>query len=298
VWLGNNRGNSYSRKNTKIDPDTQEEEFFSYDFEKLGKYDVPAQIDGVLKKTGVKKVTYFGHSQGTSQIFYALSKYEDDLKDKINLVVAFAPIMRFGESTSATMRNLSKMEGFFEKVIKGMGFYEIAGKHWQQTKGKVCGAVPGICDFIDTFMSDSEYNDSERYKASLSKFPNGISWKELAHYSQEMASGKFERFNYGESKNMKVYGAKTPPTIDLTAIKSVPVAYFVGKQDPLANLADVKWASEQTPTTVHYQEIDNCDHGSYLLGKDMSFLKDVVPLVKKYNGKGKGNKTIRNLWLY
>lgn len=104
VWLGNNRGNEFSRKNTKIDPDAQEEQFFTYDFEQLGKYDVPAQIDGVLKKTGVSKVTYFGHSQGTSQIFYALSKYEDNLKDKINLVVAFAPILRFGkEATSSTL---------------------------------------------------------------------------------------------------------------------------------------------------------------------------------------------------
>lgn len=25
VWLGNNRGNEFSRKNTKIDPDAQEE---------------------------------------------------------------------------------------------------------------------------------------------------------------------------------------------------------------------------------------------------------------------------------
>lgn len=54
---------------------------------------------------------------------------------------------------------------------------------------------------------------------------------------------------------------------------------FVGKQDPLANLVDCKWAAETIKTTVHYQEIDNCDHGSYLLGKDMSFMFDVIALV-------------------
>ena len=33
VWLGNNRGNKYSRENTKIDPDVDKAEFFNYDFE-------------------------------------------------------------------------------------------------------------------------------------------------------------------------------------------------------------------------------------------------------------------------
>ena len=62
---------------------------------------------------------------------------------------------------------------------------------------------------------------------------------------------------------------------------------FVGKQDPLANLIDCKWAAETIKSTVHYQEIDNCDHGSYLLGKDMSFMFDVIALVKKYNKEAK-----------
>ena len=66
VWLGNNRGNKYSRENTKIDPDTDKAAFFDYDFEQLGDYDLPAQIDYVRAATGREKLTYVGHSQGTS----------------------------------------------------------------------------------------------------------------------------------------------------------------------------------------------------------------------------------------
>ena len=97
-----------------------------------------------------------------------------------------------------------------------------------------------------------DYNYAERYICTLSKFQNAISWKELAHYSQEIAFGKFSRYDYGTTANMKVYGTKTPPEVDLTAIKSVPIAYFVGKQDALANVADVKWASKLTQTTIHF----------------------------------------------
>jgi len=41
VWMGNNRGNKYSRKNSRIDPDKDYAEFFDYSFFELGKYDAP-----------------------------------------------------------------------------------------------------------------------------------------------------------------------------------------------------------------------------------------------------------------
>lgn len=130
VWLGNNRGNSYSRKNTKINPDKEEEAFFTYDFEKLGQYDVVAQIDGVLKETGVSKVTYVGHSQGTSQIFYALATNEDYLKERINLVVAFAPILRLGNTTDPVLKHLAVARPLLESTVQALGLWELMGKDW------------------------------------------------------------------------------------------------------------------------------------------------------------------------
>jgi lysosomal acid lipase/cholesteryl ester hydrolase len=48
VWLGNNRGNKYSRGHDKWDPATDQKEFFDYSFYELGMYDAPTQIDFVL----------------------------------------------------------------------------------------------------------------------------------------------------------------------------------------------------------------------------------------------------------
>lgn len=42
VWLGNNRGNYYSRKHVALDPKKDEEEFYTYSFIELGKHDLPA----------------------------------------------------------------------------------------------------------------------------------------------------------------------------------------------------------------------------------------------------------------
>jgi pimeloyl-ACP methyl ester carboxylesterase len=45
--------------------------------------------------SGRPKITYIGHSQGTSQMFYALSTNEDSIASKVNLFIALAPVVRF-----------------------------------------------------------------------------------------------------------------------------------------------------------------------------------------------------------
>jgi lysosomal acid lipase/cholesteryl ester hydrolase len=45
VWLGNNRGNIYSRGHKTKKPDG---DYFYFSFWELGKYDLPAMIDLVL----------------------------------------------------------------------------------------------------------------------------------------------------------------------------------------------------------------------------------------------------------
>lgn len=64
VWLGNNRGTRYSlghRSLTKKD-----RAFWDFYQEDLGRKDVPAIIDFIKVYTGVKSVSYVGHSMGTT----------------------------------------------------------------------------------------------------------------------------------------------------------------------------------------------------------------------------------------
>ena len=68
VWLGNQRGTAPSRRHVSLDPDGTKEEraqFFNYSMTEMGKYDDKAFIDYVKKITGVRSLTWVGHSMGT-----------------------------------------------------------------------------------------------------------------------------------------------------------------------------------------------------------------------------------------
>jgi lysosomal acid lipase/cholesteryl ester hydrolase len=90
MWFGNNRGttNSYLHVNLTV----EDSKYWDYSYNEMGKYDLPANVDYVLKQTGVSKITYMGHSQGTTQFWVANTMYPD-LGQKIEKMVAFAPVM-------------------------------------------------------------------------------------------------------------------------------------------------------------------------------------------------------------
>jgi hypothetical protein len=55
-----------------------------------------------------------------------------------------------------------------------------------------------------------------------------------------MNSGKFAEYDYGLLNFVK-YGRLTPPEIPLGHLTKVPIAMFVGAEDPLATVVDTKW---------------------------------------------------------
>ena len=58
----------------------------------MGKYDVAANIEFILKKTGAEKLTYIGHSQGASQ-FLVSNMLRYDIGPKVETFIGLAPVM-------------------------------------------------------------------------------------------------------------------------------------------------------------------------------------------------------------
>jgi lysosomal acid lipase/cholesteryl ester hydrolase len=91
VWLGNNRGNKYSKKSIHYDPKSKE--FWNYSIDDFAWHDIPDSIEYILTLTKASKVSYVGFSQGTAQAFAALSIHPQ-LNQKINVFIALAPAMK------------------------------------------------------------------------------------------------------------------------------------------------------------------------------------------------------------
>jgi predicted alpha/beta hydrolase len=101
VWLGNSRGNKYSHDhiNTKI----AKKDYWAFSFQQMGEHDIPAVLTYIKQVTGQQKVAYVGHSQGTSQLFYALATNEDYFVDKLSVFVALGPVMRLTHCKSSLL---------------------------------------------------------------------------------------------------------------------------------------------------------------------------------------------------
>ena len=59
-WFGNSRGNKYSRTHKYLS--RWSEEFWEFTWQHMAEFDVPANVNYVLEKTGQEKLTWIGHS--------------------------------------------------------------------------------------------------------------------------------------------------------------------------------------------------------------------------------------------
>ncbi|CDW82246.1 ab-hydrolase associated lipase region family protein [Stylonychia lemnae] len=286
VWLGNNRGNKYSL--TSHIPKTSKQ-FWDYGFEEMGDHDLPAALNYIEKVTYQRKVAYIGHSQGTSQLFYALSRNESYFEDRISLFIALGPVMRVTHEKSSIMHFLSS--NFTRKAVEDVcdlfGIYELFPSNYltTHTMDFLCDTIPKICDFSLYLITDEDLteDDESRIQVYLGHFPSGSSLRTLNHYAQMRAEGQFERFDFGKQENLKRYGQEEPPIIDLTQIQKVPIALFVGAKDELADNIDNRWAKNQLQSLIHYSEY-SLGHMSFFVAKDASyFTQDVMRLLNQYH---------------
>eukprot|EP00356_Strombidium_inclinatum_P005623 CAMPEP_0170493504 /NCGR_PEP_ID=MMETSP0208-20121228/14004_1 /TAXON_ID=197538 /ORGANISM="Strombidium inclinatum, Strain S3" /LENGTH=248 /DNA_ID=CAMNT_0010769439 /DNA_START=191 /DNA_END=937 /DNA_ORIENTATION=+ len=150
VWLGNQRGTKYSMGHTTLS--TKSKEYWEFSFTEMGRFDAPAQVDYIRASTGVDKVSFIGHSQGTAQMFYAIPSREDFWKERLNLFVALAPITRLDHTKSTIFKQMAKHYKVLTSMTNLAHIYDFFGPLSQEATKIACGLIPAFCQFAEGFL--------------------------------------------------------------------------------------------------------------------------------------------------
>jgi len=243
VWMGNFRGNTYSRQHTSLDP--KKDPFWAFSWDEHVKYDLPAQINSVLQVTGQSQLYYVGHSEGTMTAFAAFAENQE-LGSKIKAYFALAPIYHLGNA-GGLVQYIAPFTDDLEAVFKLLGGYGefLPGDDLIHTVGKiVCGfwITSSLCDDIIFLIggADSQQLNSSRTPVYVSHSPAGTSTQNMVHFGQNVNSDLFQMYDFGsKKKNQEKYGQDTPPLYDVSKIK-VPTYVYRGDLDILADPTDVR----------------------------------------------------------
>uniref|UniRef100_A0A6P7FGR5 Uncharacterized protein LOC114329263 n=1 Tax=Diabrotica virgifera virgifera TaxID=50390 RepID=A0A6P7FGR5_DIAVI len=293
VWLGNNRGTTWSRMHETLDPDN-DAKYYDYSFDECGYYDLPAKIDYIVNKTGQEKIFYIGHSQGTSQ-FFAMAALRPEYNEKIALMSALAPVAYMNHMSSTSLRIVSQYLDILKLILVDiLNIHSLLSHSWIYTELAklyivITDVVPqakeigAIVAFFSSGFNNREF-DRSFVPIILSNAPAGISSKMAIHYGQEIISGKFRRYDY-QLGNYEKYNSLFPPDYNLSAI-TAPIVLYYSKNDYMVGVKDVERLSKELPNVVKLQLVQDrrFNHLDYLWAKDVHTIlnDDVIATQNKY----------------
>ncbi|XP_055678137.1 lipase 3-like [Lutzomyia longipalpis] len=241
VWMGNARGNKFSRCHVTKNP--KESSFWDFSWHEIGVFDVPAMIDYVLRETGQKQLHYVGHSQGTTVLFVMLS-----LRPEYNRVLltahALSPVAFMSHAQSPLVRLVGQFGDLITWSSYILGMREFM---YDSTMLRLAGSIActntvtirEVCANIVFLIAgyNSPQLDRDSLPVMLQHFPAGASMLQLIHYIQLFKCNCFRQFNYGLMGNMMKYKTPEPPEYPLERITARIYLYY-GDNDWLAATKD------------------------------------------------------------
>lgn len=243
VWMGNMRGNMYSKKHETLDP--KHKDFWRFSFDHMVKHDLDAMIDTVLLHTNQTSVYYVGHSQGTLTMFSKLSR-DQAFHKKIKKFFALAPV--------GTVKHISGLlnivaKTFYDVVrlgstILGPGEFFPNSFVTKFVAKALCGNKmgEGLCDNLMFLMTGPESNqmNTTRTPLYLTHVPAGTSVQNILHWAQMVRSGVLKQYEFLTAKeNVNHYGQAVPPEYQLKN-DNAPVHLYWSEADWLADKTDIE----------------------------------------------------------
>jgi lysosomal acid lipase/cholesteryl ester hydrolase len=242
VWLGNFRGNTYSRKHCTMNPDN-DQAYWHFTWDEMAKYDLPTSLDYVLKTTGKEKMFYVGHSMG-STTYLVMNSLNQTWADRVELATFFAPVAYVDHMTSP-IAWIAPFSGFVDWIAEHMGLGEFIPSNWFMdiVASLFCSDgswLEGVCENVVFLLCgyDSKQMNETMLETIVQHLPAGASTYTILHYAQEVNSKEFMGFDWGEEMNQVHHGQSTPPLYHLEDVNT-QIALFWGDGDWLVEPGDL-----------------------------------------------------------
>jgi pimeloyl-ACP methyl ester carboxylesterase len=288
VWLGNARGNKYSKRHVSMTD--KDKEFWNFSWNEMGKYDVPAVLNYILDKTGEEKIFYVGHSMGSTMFIIAMSEHPE-LNDKIRLMVGVGPAI-YVHNMVSPIRLLAPFWDSIDWITNMMGMHEFlpSGPLMDFLGATLCkesSLFQPICSnilFIAMGYNFDQLN-ATMLPIILGHAPAGASTNSVIHYAQSVRHQDFRKWDFGKKGNLEVYGVDPPPQYDLSKV-TAPVAIYWGQNDWLVQEPDVYRFANAMPNLVKIQRVnhDKWNHVDFVWGIDADTLlyNPIMEFMKRF----------------
>ncbi|KAH8241444.1 hypothetical protein KR026_003512 [Drosophila bipectinata] len=277
VWLGNARGNIYSRNNTRLA--LKNPYFWKFSWHEIGAIDLPAMIDYILELTGESAVHYAGHSQGCTS-FFVMGAFKPEYNAKIKTAHMLAPPVFMGNTTEGLIVSTAPYFGTpgLASILLENQVLLPQNQFIQRILDTTCSNSPLLLSYCKTLailwngpgignlnqVIGSDYRGKQQTKRFFifqtllpqiaETHPAGVSSNQGIHYIQSHVSNDFRQYDWGTRKNLEYYGVPEPPAYDLTQITSELYLYY-GLVDGSANKDDISRLPDLLPNLALLYEV-------------------------------------------
>ncbi|KAI8938315.1 hypothetical protein NX059_005966 [Plenodomus lindquistii] len=266
VWLGNNRGNKYSKKSVHTAPTSSA--FWNFSMDQFAFHDIPDSIEYILETTHQPSLSYIGFSQGTAQAFATLSIHPT-LNEKVDVFIALAPAMSPKGVASGIVDSFVKASPDILYLAFGRKAILASTTMWQSIL-----YPPIFVRIIDTSLRFlfgwTAVNIAPHQK--LAAYPHLYSYsstKSVVHWFQIIRNGTFQMYDDDGpsplSNRSKYYKVAKFPTRNI----KTPIVVIYGGSD---SLVDMDIMLKELPRHTVTKEIPHYEHLDFLWGESVHTL--------------------------
>ena len=274
IWLGNSRGNIFSNR-YKI----HNKKFYDFTMDDKVKYDLPSTIKYIKSKTGVKKMTYIGHSQGTT-IFFMLYMHNPSLvESSFDHFIPLGTVPNIAHATFSPIKILDAIYAIMKLLRFKDGILNPDDKQ-RMLISNFCKKNKWICKNLfenGANIKPTHRTDYSKLYQFLYYYPGGTSNLNLLHWSQIHTQKKLVYYNPNYNKD------KTSKPYNINNLKKWKIKALIVRtdSDTLSSYQDVTDLYNTIQDKSYVKILDNKNYGHLDVLAAVSAYDDIfMPIIK------------------